>query len=45
MSTQTVSFPSAEVRLAADLYLPEGATGPVPAAAYGPGFGGVKENR
>lgn len=43
MSTQTIGFPSDGVRLEGDLYLPEDATGPVPAVAYGPGFGGVKE--
>lgn len=43
MSTQTIDLLSAGVRLKGDLYLPDGAAGPVPAVAYGPGFGGVKE--
>ncbi|MFD5199039.1 alpha/beta hydrolase [Streptomyces sp. NPDC058375] len=43
MSTHTIEFPSGGVRLKGDLYLPDGAVGPVPGVAYGPGFGGVKE--
>lgn len=40
---RNVSFYSAGVRIAADLYLPEGVTGPVPAVVALPGFTAVKE--
>ncbi|MFF1920190.1 alpha/beta hydrolase [Streptomyces sp. NPDC058221] len=43
MTTTTVTFPSDGIRLAGDLYLPDGAAGPVPAVVMAPGFGGVKE--
>ncbi|WP_432022606.1 alpha/beta hydrolase [Streptomyces parvus] len=43
MRTHTIDFPSGGVRLTGDLHLPDDAAGPVPAVAYGPGFGGVKE--
>src|SRR5215510_6176496 len=39
---ESVRIPGAP-ELAADLYLPDGARGPVPAVVTGPGFGGVKE--
>ncbi|MEV5581169.1 alpha/beta hydrolase [Streptomyces parvus] len=43
MTMTTVNFDSDGVRLAGDLYLPDTASGPVPAVTMGPGFGGVKE--
>ncbi|WP_419993924.1 alpha/beta hydrolase [Streptomyces boninensis] len=43
MTMTTVNFDSDGIRLAGDLYLQDGATGPVPAVAMAPGFGGVKE--
>jgi dienelactone hydrolase len=39
---ESVRIPGAP-ELAADLYLPDGARGPVPGVVTGPGFGGVKE--
>jgi dienelactone hydrolase len=39
---ESVRIPGAP-DLAADLYLPDGARGPVPGVVTGPGFGGVKE--
>lgn len=43
MTMTTVTFDSDGLKLAADLYLPDTITGPVPAVAMAPGFGGVKE--
>lgn len=43
MTLESVNFDSDGVRLAGDLYLPDAATGPVPAVVMAPGFGGVKE--
>ncbi|MGH3352141.1 MAG: alpha/beta hydrolase [Nocardioides sp.] len=43
MTMTTVTFDSDGVKLAGDLYLPDTTTGPVPAVAMAPGFGGVKE--
>ncbi|MGV9802020.1 alpha/beta hydrolase [Mycobacterium sp. NPDC003449] len=38
-----VTFPSDDLRLAGDLYLPDRTDRPLPAVAMAPGFGGVKE--
>ncbi|OZM74686.1 hypothetical protein CFN78_00075 [Amycolatopsis antarctica] len=43
MKINTVASPSDGIRLGGDLYLPEGATGPVSTVATAPGFRGVKE--
>ena len=42
-TAQVVSIHHGGPRLAADLYLPPSASGPVPAVVTGSGFGGVKE--
>lgn len=43
VAPKVVSIDHAGPRLAADLYLPPSASGPVPAVVTGSGFGGVKE--
>jgi uncharacterized protein len=43
VTPQVVSIEQGGPRLAADLYLPAAAAGPVPAVVTGSGFGGVKE--
>lgn len=43
MTMTTVTFPSDDLRLAGDLYLPDDVDDPVPAVAMAAGFGGVKE--